>query len=189
MKSRRTERGSALIAAMFLIVVVVALGVFAARLGANQQQVASLELAQFRAIAAANAGLEFWSNRINSNSNVACGATPAFDGHALAVVCILIASAAGIVYDITCTASRGTYGTPDFVRRSATRRVTTIAPGVWSAELPFSLHVGQTSPPLRAWSSIMAFKLKPLPYPSDSSNRPCRRAPSSIIMTSIMRRM
>ena len=116
---------------MFLIVVVAALGVFAARLGANQQQVASLELAQFRAVAAANAGLEFWSNRINNNSNVACGATPAFDGHALAVVCTRIASAAGIVYDITCTASRGTYGTPDFVRRSATRRVTTIAPGVW----------------------------------------------------------
>jgi MSHA biogenesis protein MshP len=130
-RSKGSEHGSAMIAALFLIVVVGALGLYASRLGANQQQTASLELEQFRALHATNAGIEFWSNRIANNNNVACGATPAFDGFALAVACTRIAATPGVVYEITCTATRGTYGTPYFVRRTTTGRVTTIAPGTW----------------------------------------------------------
>jgi len=131
--SRRRQRDSALLAALFLIVVVAALGLYAMRLGINQQQAASLELLQFRAHAAANAGLEFWANRISNNNAVPCGTTaPAFEGFSLTVTCTRTDTGLAVVYELTCTARRGTYGTAEFVQREATRRVTTMGTGYWS---------------------------------------------------------
>jgi MSHA biogenesis protein MshP len=135
------QQGSALIAALFLIVVVAALGAFAVRLQANQRQVANLQLLEYRATAAAHAGLEYWSSRVASDALVACPA-PSPDrldlnahaglrGFTVDVSCTRIDSGMGAVYEITADAWTSAYGSPDFVRRRLTRRVATIAPGVY----------------------------------------------------------
>lgn len=133
------QRGSALIAALFLIVVLAALGVFAARIGADQQQTANLQLLQYRALAAANTGLEFWANRAFNNPAIPCAATnlnlngfSGLNGFIVTVTCVRIVSAAQAVYEVTAVASSGAYGSLDFVRRTLTRRMTNISPpGTW----------------------------------------------------------
>jgi MSHA biogenesis protein MshP len=138
--SCRRQRGSALIAALFLIVVVAALGAFAMHLNAMQNQTATLQLLQARAAAAAHAGLEFWSQRVYSDpgNNLPCAATnvpisgfPGFDGFTVTVDCIRIANGSSFVYEVTATAVHGAFGDPSFVRRQATRRLTNIGAQSW----------------------------------------------------------
>jgi len=130
------QRGSALMAALFLIVVVAALGVAAMRLGNDQRHSATLELLQIRAGAAANAGLEYWTRRAFVNNNIACTAdTIAFDpldrldGFTVLASCVRIPMEAGsFVYYITAVATHGNYGEADYVRRTVTRRATNLDP-------------------------------------------------------------
>lgn len=125
------QRGSALIAAIFLIVVVAALGVFAARLSTSQSHATRLQLLQARAEAAATTGLEFASNRARAG---ACGdAQFVVDSFSIAVTCTQIPAspAAAIAFELESTAFSGNYGQPDFVQRKATRRVSSIGPGTW----------------------------------------------------------
>ena len=127
----RRESGSALVAAMFLLVVVGALGIFAARLQANQQQGATLQLQEYRASLAAQAGLEYWSYHLGHGNAGLCPAVPAtrsqvvtFYGFAVTATCSSIATGTGsVVYIVTSDAQAGAFGTPDFVRRSATRQM------------------------------------------------------------------
>jgi MSHA biogenesis protein MshP len=125
----------ALIAALFMIIVVAALGVFALRIGANEQQTANLELLTFRAAAAAESGLEYGSNRA-FNGSCAANTALAVSNIAVTVVCNpptthVINGVTYSVYTLRATAVAGVYGTPDFVQRTLTRRVTNIPPGVW----------------------------------------------------------
>lgn len=135
-RTHRLERGSALIAALFLIIVLAALGTFALRLGADQQQTASLQLLQDRATAAANSGLDYWTYRIaNDPVKPSCTAplpptlnpagNPGLNGFTVFITCTRIASGAAWVYEITSEARSGAYGSPDFVRRQMTARVKT----------------------------------------------------------------
>jgi Tfp pilus assembly protein PilX len=125
------QSGSALVAAMFLLVVVGTLGIFAARLQANQQQGATLQLQEYRGSLAAQAGLEYWSYHLAHGNAGLCPAVPAtgsqvvtFSGFAVTATCSSIATGTGsVVYVVTSDAQAGTFGTPDFVRRSATRRM------------------------------------------------------------------
>ena len=136
------QRGSALIAALFLIVVLAALGAFAVRIGSDQLQTANLQLLQYRALAAANSGLEFWAYRASTNPGTLCIPPPAplnfanirgLDGFIVTVRCTrIVVNGADVVYEVTADASSGVYGSPDFVRRRLTRRMSTMpAPGVW----------------------------------------------------------
>lgn len=139
------ENGSALIAALFLIVVVAALGAFAVRLGSDQQQTANLQLQQYRATAAANAGLEIWAYRASTASaaGLACLAAPAptivavVGDFNVSVSCVRFGTGgAAIVYNVTAEATTRTaaFGSPDFVRRTQTLQMSTFpAPGIWSA--------------------------------------------------------
>jgi len=116
-------------AALFMIIVVAALGVFAVRLSANEQQTANLELLSSRADAMAYSGLEFGANRLAKVAGF-CPTKTSFvtDGFTMTVECPApsnhqIGGGNIHVYDLTATATHGNYGNPDFVQRSATRRV------------------------------------------------------------------
>jgi MSHA biogenesis protein MshP len=122
---RSRVRGFSLVAALFLIVVVAALGAFAVRIGAGQQQTVNLELLSARALAAANSGIEFGAYRaLNAASCVAAtlNLTEAgANGFSVDVTCSPSTHTEGIVsvsvYRIDATARAGSYGTPDFVSR------------------------------------------------------------------------
>lgn len=131
------ECGSALVGALFLIVVVAAFGVFAVRLQLNQQQTATLHLQEHRALWAAHAGLEYWSNRVWNNAAIGCTNPPlpitldldahiGLRGFRVTVTCDEVAiGAADLVYEVTADAWTSAYGSPDFVRRTLTRRIVT----------------------------------------------------------------
>jgi hypothetical protein len=136
------ERGSALIAALFLIIVVGGLGIVAMRLESDQRQAANLHLLEYRADAAAHAGLEFWTHVIVS-STPACptrddpeSLTPPADLASFTVLlwCERITDPVGnFVYEVTAEAQATSgYGTANFVRRRLHRRVAppTAATGV-----------------------------------------------------------
>lgn len=122
--ARRSSGGFSLVAALFLIVVVAVLGVFAVRIGSGQQQTVNLALLSARALAAANSGIEYGANRALAGTCTT------------ATVNLTEAGAAGFTVDVTCdaqthsengatvsvyrvdaTAYAGTYGMPDYVSR------------------------------------------------------------------------
>jgi MSHA biogenesis protein MshP len=136
MRVPRHQQGSALLTALFLIVVVAALGVAAMRLGNDQRHSATLEVLQMRATFAAHAGLEYWTRRAFLNSNIPCSSDQInfnpqdrLDGFTVQASCTRIAMDALAVYEITAVATHGAYGNPDYVRRSLRRRVTNMDPG------------------------------------------------------------
>jgi MSHA biogenesis protein MshP len=118
-------RGFSLVAALFLIVVVAALGAFAVRIGASQQQTVNLSLLSARALAAANSGIEFGAYQaLNASSCVAATLTlteAGANGFSVAVTCSASAHAESggtvNIYRIDATATAGTYGMPDYVSR------------------------------------------------------------------------
>jgi len=119
----RGQHGMALIAALFLIVVLAALGIFAVRIGGAQQQTVNLGLLGDRAVAAANAGIEYGANRalvqgICANATLNLNQA-ALTGFTVTVTC----TPAGGQFNLVSSASRGAYGSPDFVWRRATRTV------------------------------------------------------------------
>ncbi len=129
----RSQRGFSLIAAIFLIVVLAALGAFVVRIGATQQQTVSFAVLGARAAAAANAGIEFGANRaLQANS---CAPTTTLNlteaslaGFTVQVTCAAASHAtvgpAKLSYALDATASKGIYGRPDFVSRHVARTVT-----------------------------------------------------------------
>lgn len=126
----RREQGSALLAAIFLIVVVAALGVFSMRLGTSQTHAAHVQLLQVRAEIAANNGIEAASNR--ARFGTCNSSTPlTIDGFAITVTCTGVPTGAPVVYELRSVASSGVYGRPEFVQRTATRKVSNLGVGSW----------------------------------------------------------
>jgi MSHA biogenesis protein MshP len=136
MKARtsRGERGFALIAAVFLLVVLAALGAFAVRISMMQRHTSTLELQELRAQAALQAGIEYAAARLLATGNCNqvrdipgmpgnfavtfpnCNAQP-YDINGVFVTIY--------TFDVTAT-SAAAYGTPEFVVRTARGvRVTT----------------------------------------------------------------
>ena len=136
------QSGFSLIAAIFLIVVLAALGAFAVQVAMSQYGGATSELLQARAQAAAEAGIEYDANLalhgvpsscLNPNTlNLTQGALAGF---VVKVACTgttphLVYSTTTstwtsyTVYTLAATASKGTYGAQDYVARSVTRNVT-----------------------------------------------------------------
>ena len=119
------QRGMALIAAIFLIVVLAALGMFAIRISGAQQQTINLGLLGDRAVAAANSGIEYGAY-YHSLSTTCVGASQGpfiLKQSALAGFQVTVTCAGTGPYTLTATASSGAYGSPDYVWRSVTRIV------------------------------------------------------------------
>lgn len=141
------EAGFSLVAAIFLIVFLAALGTFAVRVAMSQYQNANQELLEARAQAAAQAGIEYGANLTlrafpaictSPNSYPFTLAQGALKGFVVTVACTptthQIYSGAPptaqsyVVYALTATASYGSYGQPDYVARKVTRNVTLAPP-------------------------------------------------------------
>jgi MSHA biogenesis protein MshP len=127
-KPSQTQRGFALIGALFVLVVLGTLGAFAVRINMAQQHDADLDLQQLRAEAALDAGIEFAATRLlasaatNNCGNLAAlppisgGYQVTFPG-ACTRVQYLVNGVQVTVYTINVTSTRGVYGTPEFVQR------------------------------------------------------------------------
>jgi MSHA biogenesis protein MshP len=130
----RANRGFALIGALFVLVVLAALGAFAVRINMMQQHDADLELQQLRAEAALNSGIEYAATRLLAPA-ANCGDLANLPIEGFAVTFNVVPCAGSpytvnalpvTVYTVTVTSSRGVYGTPDFVARSTTVRVSSL---------------------------------------------------------------
>lgn len=123
------QRGFALVAALFLLVVLATLGAYAVRLNMSQQGSTDLDLAGARADAAVQTGIQYAADRVLTTGN--CPAVLVLpDGFNISLSCnnneTLVANSPTVtVFLVTATASRGQYGSPDFVSRQRTVRVTT----------------------------------------------------------------
>jgi MSHA biogenesis protein MshP len=140
------QAGFSLVAAVFLIVVLAAMGAFAVRVAMSQYQGTNVGLLQARAQAAAEAGIEYGANVVlHQASPIFCKVSPstrtfalaagALKGFVVTVTCTptthLIYSGgwqAYTVFTLAARASHGTYGGPDYVARSVTRNVTLAPP-------------------------------------------------------------
>jgi MSHA biogenesis protein MshP len=117
--------GFALIPALFLMVVLGALALVAVRVGTGQQHAVTMSLMQARALAAARAGIEWGAYRALNGSCVASTTLnlteAALNGYAVAVGCTAATFANGAAtshsYVINASATSGSYGEPDYVRR------------------------------------------------------------------------
>jgi MSHA biogenesis protein MshP len=130
MSGPRAQRGSALIVAIFVLVVLAALGAFAVRANMAQQHSADLELQQLRARAALDAGVEYAAARLLVSAANNCGTLaplPNVAGSGFAVtfpapcthVQYNVNGVTVTVYTVNVRTSRGAYGTPEFVFREA----------------------------------------------------------------------
>jgi MSHA biogenesis protein MshP len=131
--SASRQGGVVLIAALFLIVVLAGLGIFAIRLGASQQQSVDLAVLAVRAQAAANSGLE-WGAYTALSPGGSCTSTvtvplteAALTGFTVTVACSHSTHTVGaVIYDVyrlDSVAQAGIYGAPAYVARTATRTV------------------------------------------------------------------
>jgi len=126
------QRGISLVPALFLLIVLAALGIVAVRLTAVQQQTVVLAMQSARAYAAARAGAD-WSayqalvNATCGNSNLTL-TEAGLAGFSVQTSCTSSAHAEGpntvTVYVIDAFASAGAYGTPDYVSRRVRSTVT-----------------------------------------------------------------
>jgi MSHA biogenesis protein MshP len=136
-RSTCRQRGVALIVALFVIIVLAGLGLFAMRVGNGQQQSVTLDLLGARADAAAAAGIEFGANQALRHANCAVAPPPlalqgALNGFSVQVSCTANSysvnpTGTGAMlyqaYAITATATLGVYGTPEYVSRQASKTV------------------------------------------------------------------
>ena len=127
MKLQHIQRGFSLVSAIFLLVVIAALGTFAVTLSTTQQQSVALDVLGSRAYQASRAGIEWGAYQVLQNGG--CPATPqvlaALPGtlanFTVTVQCSsTAASEAGTaitIYQLTSTATQGTPATPNYVER------------------------------------------------------------------------
>lgn len=131
----RSSKGFSLVSAIFLLVVIAALGTFAVILSTTQQQSAALDVMGSRAYQASRAGIEwgayqvlpastaaFATNcRVGATSQVVSPLPNTLAGFNVNVQCSATAyseAAATItVYQLTSTATQGTVATPSYVER------------------------------------------------------------------------
>jgi MSHA biogenesis protein MshP len=125
-------RGFSLVPALFLLVVLAALGAVAVRLSAVEHQTFVLALQSSRAYAAAQAGIEWSSyqalvNGSCGNSSVAL-TEGGLSGFTVDTTCSSTTHSEGAtttsVYVLDAFAYSGVYGTPDYVSRRVRATVT-----------------------------------------------------------------
>ena len=120
------QRGFSLVSAIFLLVVIAALGTFAVTLSTTQQQSAALDVLGARAYQAARAGIEWGAYQALRSSSCSVPTTLAALPGTLANFTVTVqcsstaASEAGTaitIYQLTSTAKQGTPATPNYVER------------------------------------------------------------------------
>jgi len=134
----KRNNGFALIAALFMIVVLAALGMFAIRLSGSQQQSMNLTVLSARAVAAANSGIEIGANHALLTGNCPGSATWVIDDFTVVVTCrgsqhtvlppppsTCVSNICG-VYELQATATFSAFGQPNFVSRTAWRTVSNV---------------------------------------------------------------
>ncbi len=139
MKSARplsNQRGVALLAALFLLVVLAALGLFMVTMSGVQSRIPVFALQGARAYQAARSGIEWGIYRVETdhNCNTITGATQPFaiDNLNVTVSCTGEPSSGTYqegsvtyhVFRIVAFADRGNYGSPDYVSRKVIVKVT-----------------------------------------------------------------
>jgi len=136
----RRQHGAALIIALFLIVVVAAMGVFATNTEMSNQQTSTLALTEARVEAAAYSGLEYGSYQVRT-AGAACvnawapilltGTPPGTQGISVQWKCnaTVPAPSNATVYVLSSRAFYSNFGQPDYVQRTLRRRVNTL--GTW----------------------------------------------------------
>lgn len=126
------QRGFSLVSAVFLLVVLAALGAYAVRLNTLQQQTVTASLRAAQAFQAARAGVE-WAAYRALNGGICGGATltlteGSMAGFRVSVQCSQSAHAEGsgttriFVFDVRAEA--GVYGGPDYVSRRLQTKIT-----------------------------------------------------------------
>ena len=126
------QRGISLVPALFLMIVLAALGLIAVRFGAIQQQTVVLSMQSARAYAAARAGIEWSAYQALVNSSCASVSLALTEGGLAGFTvdtnCISTLHSEGpntvTVYVIDAFAYSGSYGTPDYVSRRIRSTVT-----------------------------------------------------------------
>jgi MSHA biogenesis protein MshP len=122
----RFDRGFSLISAIFLLVVIAALGTFAVTLSTTQQQSAALDVLGSRAYQAARAGIEWGAYQALQNNSCTSTTTLAPMPNTLAAFSVTVdctssaaseASATVTMYQLVSTAKQGTAATPNYVER------------------------------------------------------------------------
>ena len=128
------QRGFSLVSAIFLLVVIAALGTFAVTLSTTQQQSAALDVMGARAYQAARAGIEWGAYQVltpgtincplggASNSVVMPASPSTLSGFTVDVSCwsyapVSEAADTVTVYQLTSTATQGTPATAGYVER------------------------------------------------------------------------
>jgi MSHA biogenesis protein MshP len=118
--------GFSLISAIFLLVVIAALGTFAVTLSTSQQQSAALDVLGSRAYQAARAGIEWGAYQALQNNSCTNTSTLAPLPNTLANFNVRVdctwtaaseASATVTMYQLTSTAKQGIPATPNYVER------------------------------------------------------------------------
>lgn len=121
-----SESGFSLVSAIFLLVVIAALGTFAVTLSTTQQQSAALDVMGARAYQAARAGIEWGAYQALRNGSCVASTPLAampgtLAGFAVTVACTPTATTEGgvavTIYQLTSTATQGAVATPNYVER------------------------------------------------------------------------
>lgn len=129
---RSKENGISLIPALFLMIVLAALGIVAVRMSAVQQQTVVLSMQSARAFAAARAGVEWSAYQALVNGSCASASTALTEaglaGFTVETTCTNTTHIEGpntvTIYVIDAFAYAGAYGTPDYVSRRIRSTVT-----------------------------------------------------------------
>jgi MSHA biogenesis protein MshP len=138
---RKHERGFALVAAIFIVVVLAMLGIMMVTIGGMERATASAAVQGTRAFYAARSGVEWGTFGALNNTVPTCGAAPSapttntfnlavtgLNGFTVSVVCIYTThkerSDTYNVYVITSTATSGSFGDADYVSRTLQVTVT-----------------------------------------------------------------
>lgn len=123
MKPAQHQRGFAAVAAIFLVVVLAAMGGFMVSISNTQQLSSAQDVMGTRAYWAAKGGLEWGIAAANAAS--ACPASPTaltLDGFSVSVSCTAStfteAGSTVTILGLSAQASAGTLGTPTYVERS-----------------------------------------------------------------------
>jgi len=123
------ERGFALMAAIFVLLVLTALAAFAARIATTQQQSVAFDVLIARAQAAADSGIEYGANQALRYTQCPVTPTPlTLNGFTVTVTCSnasthQVGAVTYHAYVLQSTAQQGTYGSADYVARTASRTV------------------------------------------------------------------
>lgn len=135
------ERGFALVAAIFIVVVLAMLGIMMVTIGGMERATASAAVQGTRAFYATRSGVEWGTFKALNNTVATCGATPStptttsfnlavtgLDGFNVSVVCSYTRHKERgdtyNVYVITSTATSGNFGDADYVSRTLQVTVT-----------------------------------------------------------------